>query len=210
MSEHAARSLGGAASEQSGDFTAVAKRAKRRRRDHVASWMRSRGWNYKTPPNGLRHRLYDLTAMHHPWYDWGHRLMAVVGSDHGGTWDEFKPEPWFYRLGEPTRERFTGFPRHPMRRFEVIVGYSDFRKRTEGLNEDELYEWQCLYADEDGGLSLGHRFWGKPFYGTTYWELPLIRRYLRQWHRRDWYGLRSWLYRQGLHACVRPQERSWS
>jgi len=47
-----------------------------------------------------------------------------------------------------------------------------------------------------------HRYWGGNFYGLRACDVALLRRYLRMWRRLDWFGLRSWLYAQGLHAAV--------
>jgi hypothetical protein len=171
----------------------------------AAKLARRLGWNH-IHGDGLRPRLWDLASDGRPWWDWGHRLMTVVGSDFGGNWDEPKPPTWWYRLGTPTWQFRTGFPRHPLSTFEVITDYTTFRERTAGLNEDQMYEWQAIYVNQDGELSLGHRYWGGDFYGLRKAEVALLRRYLRMWHRHDWYGLRSWLYSQGLHAAVHAKK----
>ena len=173
------------------------KFAKRRK---VARFLYQRGWPQKR--GSVRHRIHSLVSEHHPWYDWGHRLMILVGQDQGGTWGEPTPPTWFYRQGEPKRMRRTGYPTHPLRTYEVITDYSTFRERTEGLNEDQLYEWQAMNTSQDGDLHLGRRFWGKPFYDLNHADVPLLRRYLRHWRLLDWFGLRSYLYKQALHACV--------
>lgn len=164
--------------------------------------MRRRGWSHKTPDNGLRRRLWSLNIDHHPWWDWGHPLMTLTGTDMGGNWQEPEPPTWYYRRGPAKRMWRTGYPRHPLSTFEVITDYETFRARTEGLNEDEMYEWSAICVDQDGQLQLGHRYWGKDFYGLASDEVALLRRYLRMWRRLDWFGLRSWLYSQGLHAAV--------
>jgi hypothetical protein len=178
------------------------KPPKRRVRDPLARWMRRRDWHYQKPQNGLRHRLYDLVSEQHPWYDWGHRLMILTGSDDCGNWGEPEPPTWFYRLGEPKRMIRTKYPQHPLATFEIVTDYTEFRRRTKGLNEDEMYAWKAIGTSQDGELILGHRFWGGKFYGMPDWEVALLRRYLRMWRRLDWFGLRSWLYSQGLHAAV--------
>lgn len=181
---------------------AMKRPSKRRVRDPLARLMRKRGWHYRTPSNGLRHRTYDLTAERHPWYDWGHRLMILVGDDQGGNWSEPTPPTWWYRQGPPKRMWRTGYPRHPFSTYEVVKSYDEFRQLTEGLNEDQMYEWQAMGTNQDGDLHLGHRYWGGAFYDLNHSDVALLRRYLRKWHRHNWFGLRSWLYKQGLHACV--------
>lgn len=159
-------------------------------------------WNYDTPRNGLRRRLYCLAAERHPWYDWGHRLMILTGDDFDGVWSEPKPQTWWYRLGKPKRARGTGYPTHPLSTYEIVTDYDTFRALSEGLNEDEMYRWQAFGVNQDGELHLGRQYWGGNFYGLSKDDVRLLRRYLRRWHRHEWFGLRSWLYGQGLHAAV--------
>lgn len=180
----------------------MAQAAEQDRRSRLAQRMRDRGWHYKTPGDGIRHRAYDLVSERYPWYDWGHRLMVLTGSDSGGNWQEPTPPTWWYRLGPPKRMVRTHYPRHPLSTFEVVKDYDEFQGRTKGLNEDRMYEWQAMAVDSDHELVLGHRYWGGNFYGMRKDDTALLRRYLRMWRRHDWFGLRSWLYSQGLHAAV--------
>src|SRR6185437_7202827 len=169
-------------------------------RDRAAKLMRSRKWSYEKPSNGLRARLYALVVAHHPWWDWGHYLMILTGTDFGGNWSEPEPPTWWYhRVGKKQMWR-TGYPRD---RFQIIKGdYEEFRRLTEGLNEDRMYEWKAVGFDQDGQLFLGHRYWGGDFYGLPQDEVAIVRRYLRMAHRHGWFGLRHWLYSQALHAAV--------
>lgn len=175
---------------------------KRARKQRLATLLRRIGWAYDVPRNGLRRRIYCLAMERHPWWDWGHRLMILVGMDFGGNWSEPEPPTWYYRLGPPKRMWRTHYPRHPLSTFQVVTDYDEFRRLTEGLNEDQMYEWKALNTNQDGELHLGHQYWGKSFYGLSQAEVALLRRYLRMWHRLDWFGLRSWLYSQALHAAV--------
>lgn len=168
--------------------------------------MRKRGWGYTSKRGGAMHRVYDLLMMRFPWWDWGHRLMALVGDDFGGNWSEPSPPTWWYRLGTPKRMWRTGYPIHPLSTFEIVTDYDEFRRRTEGLNEDQMYEWKAICTDQDGQLQLGHRYWGGNFYGLTDWETRLLVRYLRMARRHDWWGIRSWLYKQGLEAAVHTRK----
>lgn len=155
---------------------------------------------HMAPANGPRRRLWAI-ATHRPWWDWGHHLMALVGvldEPH----DDARPPTWWYRQGPAKRMRRTGFPRHPLSTYEIVTDYGEFCRRTEGFNEDQMYEWQAIGVNQDGELHLGHRYWGGNFYGLSKDDVALLRRYLRHWHRVDWFGARSWLYAQGLHATV--------
>lgn len=176
-----------------------AKAAKRKR---LAKHLRKRGWSYDVPRDGLRRRIFCLVNENYRWYDWGHRLMILVGKDFGGNWSEPEPPTWWYRRGPAKRMWRTGFPRHPLSTFQVVTDYDEFRSLTRGLNEDEMYEWNAICVGQDGELQLGHRYWGGAFYGLPKDEVALLRKYLRHWHRFNWFGLRSYLYSQGLHAAV--------
>lgn len=163
---------------------------------------RKLGWHATKHDNRITGRIHHLLLRRSPWWDWGHRAMILVGTNVGGNYDEPSPPTWFYRQGEPARMWRTKYPRHPLSTYEVITDYATFRERTEGNNEDEMYQWQAIYVNSDGELSLGHRYWGGSFYGMTKADVALLRRYLRRWHRSDWWGLRSWIYSQALHAAV--------
>jgi len=164
--------------------------------------MRKRRWNYQTPRNGLRRRAWSLASDHRPWWDWGHRVMALTGTDHGGNWDEPTPPTWWYRMLKPTHMARTNYPTHPLRTFQVVTDYDEFRALTAGLDEDAMYEWRAFCFDSDRELQVGHLYWGGDFYGMTRWESRLLGCYLRMARRHDWFGARSWLYAQGLHSAV--------
>lgn len=156
-------------------------------------------------PDGIRARMRSLLIDRHGWWDWGHRLMILTGSDHGGNWGNPEPPTWWYRAvpGKPMWR--TGYPRH---RFEIITDYWRFREIYEPLREDARYEWKAFAMNQDRELVLGKQYWGGPFYGLRRDEQRLLGRYLRMCRRHDWYGIRSWLYAQGLHAAV-DHRRPW-
>lgn len=130
--------------------------------------------------------------------------MAIVGQDHGGNWSEPSPPTWYYRLGNGKRMWRTGFPIHPVRTFELVKTYDEFRDRTAGMTKDDIIDagWKAMCADQDGELALGWQYWGRGFYGLNKWECRLLGKYLRHWRRLDWYGARSWLYALALNAAV--------
>lgn len=176
--------------------TGVKAAPRRRARSWLARKIRPRR---KESYGGFRDRLCSLLNSHYPWWDWGHWLMMLTGSYNGGNWSEPEPPTWWYRQVSTKRMRRTGYPRP---RFGVVKDYDEYRRLTEGLNEDQLYAWSALAFNQDGELILGKRYWGGTFYGLPRHELRLLRRYLRMARRTDWWGLRSWLYLQGLHAAV--------
>lgn len=133
----------------------------------IERWMRKRGWGYDTPRNGLRRRVLSLASDRHPWWDWGHRLMILTGDDASGNWGEPTPTTWWYRLGTPRRMTRTGYPIHPLRSIQIVTDYKEFRALTEGLDEDEMYQWKAIGTNQDGELVLGKQWWGGPFFGLS-------------------------------------------
>lgn len=129
--------------------------------------------------------------------------MIVVGQNIGGNWSEPEPPTWHYKPGTPKRMVRTGYPRHTPRTYELIRGdYDEFRRRYDGLSEDEQYQWRAICANQDGDLHLGRQYWGGRYYGLSKPETALLLRWLVRWRIRDWFGLRSWLFSQALHAAV--------
>lgn len=165
-------------------------------------WMRKHHWNYGVPPEGLRSRLYALLTDHRPWWDWGHRLVIAVGSNDCGNWGEPEPPTWYYRKLQPKRMTRTGYPTYPRSCYQVIKNYDEFSALTHGLNEDQMYEWNAICVNCDGDLHLGHQYWGGRFFGMDSRDQALLRRYLNRWRLQNWFGLRTWLWKQGLHASV--------
>lgn len=164
------------------------------------------GWHKAKHDNWITGRIHHLILRREHWYNWGHKVMTLVGTCVGGNYNSPEPKTWWYRLGPPRHMWRTKYPRHPLSTYQVVTDYSEFCKLTEGLNEDEMYKWQAFCINQDGELILGHRFWGGNFYGLTKADAALLRRYLRMWHRLDWYGLRSWIYAQALHAAVHERK----
>lgn len=164
---------------------------------HLEKLLRTRGWN-----RGLgtwRNRVYDLVSCRYPWWDWGHRLMILTGTDFGGNWDEPKPPTWWYVETTPKRMWHTRYPRT---RYEVVTNYAEMRRRTQHLDEDGMYHWRAICVNQDGNLHLGRQYWGGTFHGLDYAETQIVLRYLARWQLTNWFGARGWLYRQGLHAAV--------
>lgn len=78
------------------------------------------GWHKVKHDNWITGRIHHLLLRRAPWWDWGHRVMILVGTCIGGNYDAPEPPTWWYRLGPPKRMRRTGFPRHPLSTYEVI------------------------------------------------------------------------------------------
>lgn len=172
----------------------------------LVSLMRKQGWNTSKHDGRLTGRAYHIAARRSRWWDWGHPVMILVGTSVGGNYAEPTPPTWWYRQGPAKSMARTGFPLHPLSTYEIITDYETFSERTGGLNEDQMHEWQAICVDQDGDLILGHRYWGGNFYSLSKSDTALLRRYLRMWRRLDWFGLRSWLYKQALHAAVHQRK----
>lgn len=171
----------------------------RRTKRAALKLMQRRRWNWKKD-GSLRHRLWALTGCPDPWWKWGHRLQIAVGQMSCGSWDEPEMETWWIHRGPTSRMWHTGFPRHKHPR--IIRSYDEWRAIAATLNEDQLHDWHALYVDEDGCPEFGRRYWGEGFYGLEPWEVRITQRWLRTMRRRNWWGLRSWLWTLGLHNAV--------
>ena len=163
----------------------------------------ARRWN-RTDANSVRYRLWRLASDRHPWWDWGHRVMTLVGENNSGNFDSPELRTVWYRQGQTVRMWRTGYQTHPPRSYEIIDNYRDFRGATRHLDEnsDEHHEWRAISTSQDGDLHLGRQFWGGDFYGLDQWETELLRRHLNRERRRNWFGFRSWLYSQALESAV--------
>jgi len=168
--------------------------------------MRRWGWYASRHDNRITGRLYRLAVDRHPWWDWGHRVMILTGTCVGGNYDEPHPTTWYYRRNTSRPMWRTKYPRWPRRAFTVITDYTAFGTATDGINEDQLHDWQAINLNQDGELQLGHQYWGGGFYGLRPDEWWLLRKYLRRAHRHNWWGLRSWLYHQALHSAVHQRK----
>ena len=163
-------------------------------------------WRWNFAHGTIRRRIYDLVSCHYPWWDWGHRMMIVTGSDWGGgNWSEPEPPVWYYRMVPGKRQWRTGYP---TRRPQIVKTYDEFMSITEGINKDsyEHYEWRAICTSQDNELHIGRMYWGGNFYGLTYGEMRVLVRWLMRWEAINWFGLRTWLHKQGLHAAVETRK----
>lgn len=148
---------------------------------------------------GTSGRRLIATATDRPWWNWGQKLQALVGSDRCGGWDEPAPPTWWYR---PTTSGRMARTSYPVRRYEIVADYATYDALYRAGNYDRRSEWRAICVDQDGDLILGRGYWGEGFHGLDRSETAILRRYLRRWRRADWWGARTWLWKQGLHASV--------
>lgn len=142
----------------------------------------------KTREGGLVHRLLTIAGDHHRWYDWGHRVMTLVGR-WDGTGDYSTPRG---------RDLWYRFEHGESGRIITTYSYADVRAMPNG-------EWKTLDVQDDGWTVM-FGWWGDRvnFYGFSRPELRLFRRW-DFWEcraRGEWFGLRRWIFHKALHAAV--------
>lgn len=138
---------------------------------------------------GLADRLLTIAIDRHPWYDWGHRVMILVGRASLGDYGIPRGRDLWYRFAADNEARGKIITTHR---------YSDVRDMPDA-------EWRIFDVQDDGHtVMLG--WWGDRirFYGLSRRELALFRRW-DFWEcraRGEWFGLRRWIYIKALHAAV--------
>lgn len=134
---------------------------------------------------GLIHRLATVATVRRPWYDWGHRIMPLVGVwRHGDYGTPRGRDLWYRQISRNT--------------FETTYDYKDVLALPNG-------EWKIFDIQNDGHeLVLG--WWGSRISPSSL-ERPELRLF-RRWDfwecrvRGEWFGLRRWVYHRALHAAV--------
>lgn len=137
----------------------------------------------------LPRRAQDVIAPRYPWWDWGHRVMALTGRDDCGNWGPPRPRDLWFRWVSGSKAQTT-------RDYAVVRA-----------NPSE--DWRVFDSQNDGheiviGWSFGP---GRPnnvrdsLNGRA--EIGLFRRWLfTEWAVSEWFGLRRWLYYKALRAAV--------
>lgn len=133
---------------------------------------------------GIAHRIVTAFASRYRWYDWGHRVMVLVGRwDGTGTYNVPRGRDlWYWEDGK----------------LRTTYDYAEVRAHPER-------EWKIFDVQNEGfEVKLG--YWGDriAFYGFDRAELRLFRRW-DFWEcraRGEWFGLRRWLYYRALHHAV--------
>lgn len=145
----------------------------------------------KVQEGSLAHRVLTVATDHYPWYDWGHRLMMLVGEHRRGDYEPPRGRDLWYRFADENEARGRIITTHR---------YADVR-----ATEEQDVSWRVFDVQDDGGtVKLG--FWGDRIthYGLSRRELALFRRW-DFWEcraRGEWFGLRRWLYWKGLNHHV--------
>jgi hypothetical protein len=152
--------------------------------------MKAHTMRRKVREGGLAHRLLTIATDNHHWYDWGHRLMTLVGRwDGTGDYSMPRGRDLWYRFDSDNETSGKIITTHR---------YTDVRDMPDA-------GWKVFDVQDDGHtVMLG--WWGDRirFYGLNRRELALFRRW-DLWERRargEWFGIRRWLYCKGLHAAV--------
>lgn len=139
----------------------------------------------------LPRRAFDALAPDRPWWDWGHRVMALTGRDDSGSWGVPRPRDlWFRKVNG---------------RMQTTRHYADVR-----ANPSE--DWR-IFDSQNDGFEIIIGWWPHPAHGRGGQihrdgldgraEIELFRRwFFTEWAVSEWFGLRRWAYYKGLHAAV--------
>lgn len=159
----------------------------------VARYIRKRGWTSREHEGGLLHRVHDLTVRRLRWWDWGHRVMILVGRYDTGTWGVPRVRDlWFRPEGG---------------KFVTTRDYARVRARNDG-------EWR-IFDSQDDGHTIVIGYWPGPgsdgHIHRTGIDGRAERRLFLRWLlwdglvKAEWFGLRRWLYFKALHAAIYAQ-----
>ena len=157
-----------------------------------------------------RAKKYDRTARirallgQHGQRDWGHKLMALVGTQRTGSFEPPRARDLYFRVGPERGEDWRVVPGT-----EKSLGVETTHAMTawDGVKRGEAwrtFDWQ------DDGHTLRIGWLGDDgrihdsALGAYSGELKRFRRWfiLDSWIKAQWFGLRPWLYYKGLHAAV--------
>lgn len=150
-------------------------------------------------------RLRDVIGDHIPWWDWGHRLMALVGRNDTGSWGPPRVRDLYFLHEYEKGDLETGKPgRAWLRTTRDGMTAWDGRRGKHGREES----WKAFDSQDDGmtirvgWLGDDGRLHDTGIDGRK--EIALFRRWLLwdSWVKAEWFGLRRWLYYKGLHAAV--------
>jgi hypothetical protein len=169
-------------------------------RYRLAREMRVRKWHHTD--GGVRSRIVSVVGDRHPWWDWGHHVMALTGRYDAGNWSPPRVRDMWFRMdyeygdgrkAKPTRSRIV-----------TTNDYSEVRARNDG-------EWR-IFDSQDDGHTIVIGYWPHPddkgnIHRTGLDGRAEQRLFLRWmlWEglvKAEWFGLRRWLYYRALHAAV--------
>lgn len=157
----------------------------------VAAAAPRRGRKRRRYPDGsLMDRLQRIRRSGHPWYDWGHRVMFLVGQYRHGDYGVPRGRDLYYY---PTSRRtfFTTYDWSEARLyFGLDRGWKVFDVQDDGWTV--VVGW---YPEDGGHISPAElsRAELKLFRRWDFWECRV---------RAEWFGFRRWLYHRALHAAV--------
>lgn len=162
-------------------------------RNKLRRALYKRGWTRGPLTGSMRHRLHDIVGNRHPWYDWGHLLMTLIGQYRSGSWDAPRVRDMWFRQG-PTRGSFI-----TTRSYEDVRNTPNNEWRIFDSQDDGhtiLIGWYPRPDDPRGNIHLSGLD-GKP-------EQRLFLRWFL-WDgliKAEWFGLRTWIYYKALHRAV--------
>ncbi|MFH5209240.1 hypothetical protein ACHIPZ_13700 [Antrihabitans sp. NCIMB 15449] len=136
-------------------------------------------------------RVRRMRRQNRRWYEWGHRVMTLVGREDGGAYDGV-PRPrdmWF---------------RHENGRIRTTYNYDDVRAKNDG-------EWK-IFDSQNDGFDVVIGYWPHPNDNGSISRSGLDgraeQRLFLRWFvwdglvKAEWLGLRRWLYYKALTSVV--------
>ncbi|KSU52886.1 hypothetical protein [Microbacterium enclense] len=145
----------------------------------------------RTRDGSLAHRILTIAQERRPWYDWGARLMVLVGQFRTGSYDTPRGRDLWYRFEAENEHRG---------RIIKTRTYANVRATRE-----QDFSWRIFDVQDDGHtVKVGHYGGQITHFGLSRREMKLFRRW-DFWEcrvRGEWFGLRRWLYHLGLHHHV--------
>lgn len=137
----------------------------------------------------LAHRLQQMRGRRGAWYDWGGRVMYLVGRlDFGETDSVPRGRDLYYR--EISRGKFETTFNHNIVRLSAVDPHQ----------EDDWHKFDV----QNDGFEVHLGYVSGNFYYLTRAELKLFRRW-DLWEcriRGEWFGFRRWFYYRALHSHV--------
>ena len=138
----------------------------------------------------LTQRIRDLRKARYRGYDWGHRVMILVGrNDDSGSYGVPRPGDLFFRFDNG--------------KLRTTRDHADVCAVNDG-------EWRVFDSQNDG-FEVVIGYWPEPGGGQiqrTGLDGRVEQRLFLRWFvwdglvKAEWFGLRRWLYYKALHAVV--------
>ena len=172
----------------------------------LAKRARKAGWHMSEMDNTIRSRIYHVLSERGPWWDWGRRVMWLVGrNDSGSAGTPRGRDLWYVHPNWLERWQQPLLAGRPTRcGFYTTTSYSD------DVSPMRDVPWKIFDLQDDGHTLLmgwypqpgsDGRIKPASIEGA---EVRLFWRWYWIDHRlkAEWLGIRPWFYSRALHATV--------